>query len=327
MQKDSPKSHLKETLDAINKKYGEGTIQKYADMKAVNVKRISSGLPSLDYILGGGIPEGRIISIYGPESSGKTTLALKFLAEVQKAYPKYKVAFIDVEHALDPEYAQTLGLNMGEVYLSQPDTAEVALETMEKIVSSGEFKAVILDSVAQLTTIKELSGEMGDAEMGARARLMGQALRKIVPAAGQNDCTCIFINQIRMKLGPDAMYGNPETQPGGRALPYAASIVLRTSSKKTDDKHGQTTIDVKKNKVGKPFMKTTIGIEYGKGFDYLNDLVTAALAVGVITKNGPMSVYADRKWKGEELMRKEISESPDLQKEIEQVIRNSLYAE
>lgn len=313
---------LKEALAALNKKFGEGTIQKYSDMTPINVKRISSGLPSLDYVLGGGIPEGRIISIYGPNSSGKTTLAIKFLAEVQKAYPKQKVAFIDVEHALDPEYAVTLGLNMDEVYFCQPDSAEAALEIMVKIAESGEFKAVILDSVAQLTPMKELSGEMGDMEMGARARLMGQALRKIAPAASKNECTCFFINQVRHKIGE--MYGNPETQPGGNALPYAASIVIRTSSKKIDDQTGETTMDIKKNKVGKPFKKTTIMIRYGQGYDYMQDLITTALLTGVIKKNGPMSVFGDRKWKGEEAMRKEVSADPALQKEIEEIIRNSL---
>lgn len=317
-------TNLDKAVADLNKKYGEGTIMRYKDMKPLDIQRVSSGLPSVDYVMGGGIPVGRVISIYGPESSGKTTLAIKFLAQMQKAYPKDKVAFIDVEHALDPDYAQVLGLNMDDLYLSQPDTAEIALDTLDKIVCSGEFKCVVLDSVAQLTTEKELAGEMGDAEMGGRARLMGQALRKITPAAAKNDCTVIFINQIRMKLGPDAMYGNPETQPGGKALPYMSSIVIRTSSKKDPDgMTGQTTIDVKKNKVGKPFRKTTIRMQFGKGFDEIDDIVTAALQTGVIKKNGPMSVFGDKKWKGEELMRKEISENPELQKEISDVIINS----
>lgn len=316
---------LKSAIKEINKKYGEGTIQKYSEMGKISVKRISSGLPSLDYIIGGGIPEGRIMTVYGAESSGKTTLALKFLAEVQKKYPKKKVAFIDVEHALDTDYARTLGLDMDEVWLSQPDSAEEALEVMGKLVASGELKAVVLDSVAQLTPMKEITGEAGDSEMGGRARLMGQALRKIVPAAGTNECTCIFINQVRTNIGQ--MYGNPETQPGGRALPFAASIVMRTSFKKIDEHSGQTTIDVKKNKVGKPFQKTTIRIAYGMGYDYVDDLVTTAKMLGVVKQNASIFTYADEKWKGETAMREAITTDEKLQKEIEEVIRNSLYAE
>lgn len=316
---------LKAAVNALNKKYGEGTIQKYSDMKPVNVNRISSGLPSLDFILGGGIPEGRIITVYGSEASGKTTLAVKFLAEVQKAYPKNTVAFIDIEHALVPEYAKALGLNMDEVYLSQPDTAEEALETMEKVVASGECKAVVLDSVAQLMPIKELTGEIGDMEMGSRARLMGQALRKISPAAAKNKCACIFINQVRTNIAQ--MYGNPETQPGGRALPYASSIVLRTSCRKLDERNGETTIDVKKNKVGQPFRKTTIRLSYGVGFDYVNDLITTGLMTGIIKKKTSIYEFADQKWKGEATMREAILADEKLQQEIEKVIRDSLYAE
>lgn len=311
---------LTSVISALNKKYGEGTIQLYGKMKAVNIDRFSSGLPSLDLIIGGGIPEGRIMSILGMEASGKTSLAITILAQAQKKYPNKKLAFLDIEHALSPDYARTLGLDIDNIFLSQPDSAEGALEIMDALVSSGEFKVVVLDSVAQLTPNVELTKEIGDAEFGARARLMGQALRKISPKASKNKCTCIFINQLRASM---AMYGNPITSPGGKALPYASSIVLHASSKKIDEKTGETTIDVKKNKVGKPFGKTKVIIRYGLGFDLVQDIITTGLMTGVIKKSGPMISFADRKWKGEVAMREEVSGDQKLQKEIEEVIRNS----
>lgn len=311
-----------ELIKEINKSHGEGTINFFGDMKAVKVNRISTGLPSLDLILGGGIPEGRFIEIYGPESSGKTTLSIKFLAEVQKKYPDKRVAFIDVEHALDPDYAKNLGLNMDEVLYCPPDSAEEALDVLETLVASGNVKAVILDSIASLVPMKEVEGEMGDSEMGMRARLLSKACRKIPPLASKNQCTCFFINQIRSSFNA---YGPTETRPGGKGMDFAASQIIRTSIKQAAEEGvGIVKMQVKKNKVGKPYQDTTVNIRYGEGFDYLQDLITTAMKTGIVSQAGPYYKYADQQWKGEEAMRKAIVEDEKLQKEIERVIIDSL---
>lgn len=312
---------IKQLLKDVAKKYGEGSAMLYADLDRVQVQRISTGIPSLDLALGGGIPEGRIIEIYWPNSSGKTSLAIKFLAEVQKKYPEKRVAFIDVEHALDPEYAGVLGLKMDELILCQPNSAEEALGIMEMLCASGEVKAVILDSVAKLTPRKELDGDIGDAEMGMRARLMSQALRKITPKASDNKCTCFFINQVRTNLGQ--MYGNPEVRPGGNALPFDASVIIRTSSKQIDEKTGETTMVVKKNKVWKPFRSTKVIIEYWKGFNYIQDLITTAIEIGVITRAGAFYSFGSDKRQGEEKMRVDIGADEKLQKIIEKAIASN----
>jgi len=243
-----------------------------------------------------------------------TSLAIKFLAEVQKKFPDKKVAFIDVEHALDPEYARTLGLNMDEVIFSQPSWWEEALGIMDMLIDSWEVKAIVLDSVAKLTPRKEVEGDIWDAEMAWRARLMSQGLRKITPKASKNMCTCFFINQVRMQVGQ--IYWNPETRPGWQALPFDASIVIRTSTKQVDEETGETTMKVIKNKVGRPFLSTKITIRYGQGFDFIQDLITCAIEKAIITRAGSFYSFDEKKWQWEEKMRLEIAEDKKLQDKI-----------
>lgn len=315
------KISLKKTMDDLVKKYGTGSVGIYGDMDKIDVKRISSGLPSLDHILWWGIPEWRILEIHWPQSSGKTTLAIKFLAEVQNAYPDKKVAFIDVEHALDPDYAEVLGLNMKDLIFSQPDGAEQALEIMEALANSGEVKAIILDSVAQLTPAKELEWEMGAPEMGGRARLLSQALRKITPAASKNECTIFFINQVRQNIWG---YGAPEVTPGGNAIPFASSITLRIGSKKVDETHSDSTIKVQKNKVGKPFGETTIPIYFGTGFDIVHDTLTLAVELGIISRGGSWFTYGEEKWQGIDGVREKAKADPKFVNEIRAKIKIEL---
>ena len=316
---------LKKAIEESAKKYPKGGTMYFDDLKSVEVRRISTGLPSLDLIMGGGIPEGRILEIFGPESSGKTTLAIKFLIECQKTFPKKPVMFIDMEHAFDPAYATKLGLQMhGDRFLFlQPDSAEQALQEMMHYAGTGEVSGIVLDSVAQLVPMKEAESTDIGAEMGLRARIMSSAARRLAVIADNNKCTCFFTNQTRSKLG--VMYGDPETTPGGSALKFAASIRIKTTIKKAKEYENtsEVTMRVIKNKVGVPFRTTKVLIKYGDGFDYLNDLVTTALLTGIIKKNGPMFMYADKKWKGQEAMREEIIKDEKLQKEIQEVIANS----
>lgn len=302
-------SKLKKVLAQIQKKHWAGSAMVYKEMDKIDVSRVSSGLPSLDYILWWGIPEWRVIEVYWPSSSGKTTLAIKFLSEMQKAYPKKRVAFIDVEHALDPKYAKDIGLDMDEIVFCQPQSAEEALQIMEELVDSWEISAIILDSVAKLTPMKEVNGETGQAEMWMRARLMSQGLRKIVPKANKNQCTCIFINQVRSNIWG---YWNPEARPWGQALPFDASIIIRTSSKKVDEKTGITKMAIKKNKVGMPFRETEIPITYWLGYDVLQDTITMAKTVWVVTRAWAFYSFQGEKWQWEKAMRAEIMGDPKL---------------
>ena len=315
---------VSDLLKNIAKKYWEESTKFFWDFQEVKVERLSTGLPSLDLAIGGGIPEGRILTIYGPMSSGKSSLAIKFLAEVQKAYPDKKVGYIDLECALDPVYAEKLGLNMKDVLFSQPNSAEEALTLVEMMCESGEVKAVVLDSVAKLTPLKELNGDIGDAEMGMRARLLSQALRKIVPKASENKCTCFFINQVRTNLGQ--MYGNPETMPGGQALPFDSSIIIRTSCKQIDDYTTETTMKIKKNKVWVPFKETKVILRFGEGFDYLQDLITTGQESGVITRAGAFYSFGDKKRQWEAQMREEITKDKDLQESLNKEIKK-LFAD
>ena len=310
-------------LKEVSKKYGPESLQFFGDMKEVKVERLSTGLPSLDLALGGGIPEGRIITVYWPQASWKTSLTIKFLSEVQKAYPDSKVAFLDIENALDPEYAEKLWLNMNDVLFSQPNSAEEALNLMEMLCESWEVKAIVLDSVAKLTPLKELNGDIGDAEMGMRARLLSQALRKIVPKANANKCTCFFINQVRTNLGQ--MYWNPEVMPWGQALPFDSSIIIRTSSKQVDDYTTETTMKIKKNKVWIPFKETKVILKFGEWFDYIQDLITTGQATGVIARAGAFYSFSDKKRQWEATMREEISKDLELQKLLNDSIKNLFY--
>jgi recombination protein RecA len=279
---------LTDVLSKLNKTYGKNAVARIKDIEDLEVERFSSGSLALDIALGGGLPVGRIIEIYGPESSGKTTLTLHALAEVQRA--GYNAAFIDAEHALDPSYASALGVDVDELILSQPDNGEQALETADALAKTGEVRIIIIDSVAALIPQSELSGEMGDQAVGKQAKLMAQAMRKLVPSAKKNNCTIIFINQIRMKIG--VMFGSPETQPGGQALKFAASVridIRRGESVKDKNNSeiiigNKTKIKVIKNKVGRPFTVAHTLIEYGKGIVKESEIVTLAveLVLGIL---------------------------------------------
>ena len=301
---------LQKTLKEIAKKRWENSAERFADLENIEITRISTGLPSLDRIIGWGIPEGRIFEIFWPSSSGKTSLAIKFLAEVQKARPDKKVAYIDVEQALDPVYAQVLGLDMDEVIFSQPWSAEEALDIIDKLANSNEISAIVLDSVAQLVPKKELEGEIGSSEMGMRARLLGQFFRKVTEKLNKKNCTLFCINQVRQNIGQT--YGNPETTPWGWALTFASSVRIRTSIKKVDDKSWETTMKILKNKVGKPFGETTVRIGYGYGYDVIQDIITVAKTLKVVTRAGAYYSFGEKKRMGEEPMRKELSEDKTL---------------
>ncbi len=312
---------IKDIIKDITKKYWEGSVLMFWDMKKIDVNRISTGLLSLDLALWGWLPEWRSIEIYWPNSSGKTTLSIKFLAEVQKKYPEKKVAFIDVEHAIDLEYAKKLGLNLESLLISQPNSAEQALGIMEALAGSWEVKAIVLDSVAKLTPRKELEWDIGDAEMWGRARLMGQWLRKIAPKASTNECTCFFINQIRQSIG--VTYWNPEVRPWWNALPYEASVIIDIRFKKIDELSGQSTMRIRKNKVGIPFKHTTIWIKYGMWFDFLWDLVTTAIDLKIINQGWAWFNYWEQKWQGKDKIVEEIKDNDEFKEEILEKIKES----
>lgn len=279
---------MDQLLESMQSKFGDGAIMKLNDIKRSNVDVIPTGSFSLDIALGvGGYPRGRIVEIYGPESSGKTTLALHAIAEAQKKGGR--AAFIDAEHALDPDYAKRLGVQVNDLLISQPDSGEEALNILESLVSSGILDIIIVDSVAALTPRAEIEGEMGAQFMGLQARLMGQALRKLVALADRKKVLIIFINQIREKIG--VMFGSPETTPGGRALKFYSSVRLdirrNAQIKKGDDVIGnRVTVKVVKNKVAPPFKATEFDIMYGEGISYEGDILTIGLKLGTIGKNG-----------------------------------------
>ena len=297
MAKNEEKMSLNDTLKLIQKTYGQGSIMKLGEKQKVDVDVISSGSIALDYILGvGGYPKGRVIEIYGPESSGKTTFALHAIAEVQRK--DGKAAFIDAEHAIDPLYAQNLGVNIDELILSQPDSGEQALEITEMLAKSGAIDLIVVDSVAALVPQAELNGEMGDAQVGLQARLMSKALRKLTAVLNKSSCTIIFINQLREKVG--IMFGNPETTTGGRALKFYSSVRLEVrrgdAIKVGEDILGnEVKLKVVKNKVAPPFKTAIVEITYGKGINKQAELLELAVKFDIIHKSGAWFEYNGEK--------------------------------
>ena len=297
MAKNEEKMSLNDTLKLIQKTYGQGSIIKLGEKQKVDVDVISSGSIALDYILGvGGYPKGRVIEIYGPESSGKTTFALHAIAEVQRK--DGKAAFIDAEHAIDPLYAQNLGVNIDELILSQPDSGEQALEITEMLAKSGAIDLIVVDSVAALVPQAELNGEMGDAQVGLQARLMSKALRKLTAVLNKSSCTIIFINQLREKVG--IMFGNPETTTGGRALKFYSSVRLEVRRGETikvgeDILGNEVKLKVVKNKVAPPFKTAVVEITYGKGINKQAELLELAVKFDIIHKAGAWFEYNGEK--------------------------------
>lgn len=318
---------IESALDQIKDKFGDGSIMKLSDTKTLNVEAVPTGSISLDLALGvGGIPKGRIIEVYGPESSGKTTLALHMIAEVQKRGGL--AAFIDAEHALDPEYAKRIGVKLEDLLISQPDNGEQALDICETLVRSNGLDLIVIDSVAALTPRSEIEGEMGESHMGLQARLMSQALRKLTGIISKSQTTVIFINQIRMKIG--VMFGNPETTTGGNALKFYCSVrleVRRTAQIKAGDKVIGNRVKVKivKNKVAPPFRVAEFDIMYNEGISAVGDLLDTGVAIGVIEKSGNTHSFGDVKLGvGREATKAFLKENPKVFKEIDKAVRDKV---
>ena len=324
---DERQKALETVIKNMDKSFGKGSVMKLGDDAGRKVSTVSSGSITLDKALGvGGYPKGRIIEIYGPESSGKTTVSLHAIAEAQKQGGI--AAFIDAEHALDPEYAKNLGVDTENLYLSQPDHGEQGLEIAEAFVRSGAVDIVVVDSVAALTPKAEIEGEMGDSHMGLQARLMSQALRKLSSAISKSNTTVIFINQIREKIG--VMFGNPETTTGGRALKFYSSVrleVRRAEQLKLGQEivGNRTKIKVVKNKVAPPFRVAEVDIMYGKGISKTGEVVDLASEMDIVDKSGAWYSYnGERLGQGKENVKAHLEENPDLLAEIEQKLRNAL---
>ena len=325
MDRNEKQKALEAALGQIEKAYGKGAVMKLGDSSAhMNVETIPTGSLSLDIALGlGGIPKGRIIEIYGPESSGKTTVTLHMIAEVQK---RGGIAgFIDAEHALDPVYAKNIGVDVDNLYISQPDNGEQALEITETMVRSGAIDIIVVDSVAALVPKAEIDGDMGDSHVGAQARLMSQALRKLTAIINKSNCTVIFINQLREKIG--VMFGNPETTTGGRALKFYASVrmdVRRISTIKVngEDVGNRTRVKVVKNKIAPPFKEAEFDIMFGEGISTVGDIVDLAAECEIIRKSGAWYSYEGNKiGQGRENTKVYMKEHPELMREIEQKVR------
>ncbi len=318
---------LQLTLDKLDKTYGKGSVMKMGDVASENIEVIPSGSLGLDLALGvGGYPRGRVIEIFGPESSGKTTLALHAMAEAQKAGGI--AAFIDAEHAFDRFYAEKLGVDIDNLIISQPDYGEQALEIADNLISSGAVDIVIIDSVAALTPKSEIEGEMGDSKMGLHARLMSQALRKLTGTINKTKCTVIFINQLREKIG--VMFGNPETTTGGNALKFYASVRLDIR-RKTQIKDGdrvlgnRAKVKVVKNKVAPPFQTTEFDIMYGEGVSKIGEILDFGVDHGIIKKSGSWFSYGDTKLgQGRDAVKSLIADNPELAEELENKIIESI---
>ena len=327
---EAKKDALATALAQIEKQFGKGAVMKLGDNASMQVDAISTGSLGLDLALGvGGVPRGRIIEVYGPESSGKTTLALHILAEAQKKGGE--VAFIDVEHALDPTYAEALGVDINNLLVSQPDTGEQAMEICEALVRSGAIDAIVVDSVAAMVPRAEIEGEMGDSHVGLQARLMSQALRKLTAVISKSNCVVIFINQLREKVG--VMFGNPETTTGGRALKFYSSVRLDVRRVEQLKQAGEvignhTRVKVVKNKVAPPFREAEFDIMFGKGISKEGDILDLAANVGIISKSGAWYAYeGDKIGQGRENAKTYLRENPEFCKMIEEMVREHYFAQ
>ena len=326
---DNRKKALGAALSQIEKQFGKGSVMRMGDNSVVrHMEAISTGSLGLDIALGiGGVPKGRVVEIYGPESSGKTTLTLHIVAEAQKEGGT--TAFVDAEHALDPQYAEKLGVNMDELLVSQPDTGEQALEITDMLVRSGAVDVVVVDSVAALTPRAEIEGEMGDSHVGLQARLMSQALRKLTANIKRSNCIVIFINQIRMKIG--VMFGSPETTTGGNALKFYSSVrmdIRRTGAIKRGDEvvGNETRVKVVKNKVAPPFKQANFEIMYGEGISLEGELIDLGVQHGIVDKSGSWYSYkGDKIGQGKENVRNFLKENPAVAAEIEGSIRAAVF--
>ncbi|MBQ7801142.1 MAG: recombinase RecA [Oscillospiraceae bacterium] len=321
------KKALQTALAQIDKNFGKGTVMRLGDRPEMNVEAIPTGSLALDAALGiGGVPKGRIIEIYGPESSGKTTLALHILAEAQKQGGE--VAFVDAEHALDPVYAAALGVDIDNLLVSQPDTGEQALEITDALVRSGAVDAVVVDSVAALVPKQEIEGEMGDTFVGLQARLMSQALRKLAGTIAKTNCVVIFINQLRMKIG--VMYGNPETTTGGNALKFYASVRLDVRRVESIKEGGnvignKTRVKVVKNKVAPPFKEAYFDIMYGQGISKWGELVDMAVQMDIVQKSGSwFSMGDERIGQGANSVKEYLMNNPEIAEKVEDQVRENL---
>jgi len=323
----APASDKKQALETcmaqIEKDFGKGTVMRMGDAQAVNVEAVSTGSLSLDLALGiGGVPKGRIIEIYGPESSGKTTLALHILASAQKAGGE--VAFIDAEHALEPAYARALGVDIDSLLISQPDNGEQALEITEMLVRSGAVDVIVVDSVAALTPKSEIEGGMGDSSVGVLARLMSQALRKLAGSISRTNCIVVFINQLREKIG--VMYGSPETTPGGRALKYFASVRIDVRRVETLKIGGEmvgnrTKAKVIKNKVAPPFKEAEFDIMYGEGISKIGELIDLGVQLDLVEKGGAWFTLGENRFQGRDSLKAFLRDNTDAADELEAAIR------
>ena len=323
------KKALQTAISQIEKNFGKGTVMRLGDRPEMNVEAIPTGSLALDAALGiGGVPKGRIIEIYGPESSGKTTLALHILAQAQKMGGE--VAFVDAEHALDPVYAAALGVDTDNMLVSQPDTGEQALEITDALVRSGAVDAVVVDSVAALVPKQEIEGEMGDTFVGLQARLMSQALRKLAGTIAKTNCVVIFINQLRMKIG--VMYGNPETTTGGNALKFYSSVRLDVRRVESIKEGGnvignKTRVKVVKNKVAPPFREAYFDIMYGEGISKWGELVDLAVQMDIVQKSGSwFSMGDERIGQGKDSVKNFLQANPDIAEEVEAKVRQNLLS-
>ena len=316
---------LETAIAQIEKQFGKGAVMKLGQTASLNVEAIPTGSIALDLALGiGGVPRGRIIELYGPESSGKTTVALHMVAEAQKAGGE--AVFIDVEHALDPVYAANLGVDIDSLLVSQPDTGEQALEICEALVRSGAVDIVVIDSVAAMVTKAEIEGEMGDSHVGLQARLMSQALRKLTGAISKSNCVAVFINQLREKIG--VVYGNPEVTPGGRALKFYSSVrmeVRRVEQLKSGSEMvgSRTRVKVVKNKVAPPFKEAEFDIMYGTGISHEGEVLDLAVKLDIINKSGAWFTYKDIRLQGRDSLKEYLKNNPEVCAEIDNLVREN----